>query len=354
MASLFRRLGTYRESDRSNPAENRLTEAFAGVLERVPQFAAAFGLWFGAPEALPASGVATQIPTASGGYVDLELRFGNLTRPSILLWVEAKHGSTPTAGQLRRYEHDISRTSADRSVLGLLVPSGVSMPSHSPEIVRYRTWQGLSRWLGAYYARTQATLSPVEAWLLQEFMQYLKEEGLNDLGGLRAKHVMALSNLDQARFLIRQLRDGAERTIESRGWVRVTGTNRDNGRFWRHFRPTERSEADWDERWRGGWFEWGLTSDRRLGNPRGDLLFGAGFTVRGKNPPPGPLVSGWATQLEAQDGFELAIDEHWRLYRYRYLDSVLADRDIEEQAATIGEWVVATFNILESSPLPHG
>ena len=92
MTSLFRRIGAYRESDQINPAENRLTEAFASVLERIPQFAAAFGVWFGAPDEWSSSAVATQVPTASGGYVDLEIRYGNLTRPALVLWVEAKHG----------------------------------------------------------------------------------------------------------------------------------------------------------------------------------------------------------------------------------------------------------------------
>lgn len=76
LTPLFRRLSRYPRGE-TNPRENRLTEAFAVVLDRVPGLAAALvEEWTG----LSVAGqplVTTQRPTHSGYFVDLELRFGD-------------------------------------------------------------------------------------------------------------------------------------------------------------------------------------------------------------------------------------------------------------------------------------
>jgi len=75
-SSLFRRLSRYPRGE-ANPRENRLTEAFAVVLERVPGVAAELVKeWTGLPVEQRLPTVISQRPTPQGYFVDLELSFG--------------------------------------------------------------------------------------------------------------------------------------------------------------------------------------------------------------------------------------------------------------------------------------
>lgn len=113
-----------------DPGENRLTESFAAVLERVPGLAAAFVSSFDiapADAAWPLR-VTTQRPTVGGKFVDLELEFGEPSAPELRVWVEVKHGADLHANQLENYLADL-RAELHRETRLLVLAPRESMPS---------------------------------------------------------------------------------------------------------------------------------------------------------------------------------------------------------------------------------
>lgn len=130
-----------------HPAEDRLTESFAALLQRVPGLglhlalhwlypatrtagagerpgdtrAAAMALRAMPPEALHR--VATQLSVA-GGRVDLELRFAAdplVRADEIVVRVEVKHGIQPHSNQLDVYERTLKAAGRPHAVV-LLAP----------------------------------------------------------------------------------------------------------------------------------------------------------------------------------------------------------------------------------------
>jgi hypothetical protein len=217
-ASLFSRLVRWRASDARTPAEDRLTEVFAAVLERVPGLAlelargwldpantaageraseASRPLWnaLARVEPLTLPRVLTQVP-AAGRRVDIELRFASVVEGplDLIVRVEVKHGTHPHSGQIPDYLD--SMPPARESAVILLAPRDI-LPvvdlAEVPLTVPQRSWQATARALAAFHAD-----DPVTAWLCEELSSYLYQERLMDPDALRPEHLTALAYYEEA------------------------------------------------------------------------------------------------------------------------------------------------------------
>jgi len=123
----------FREATQYSGPENRLTQALAVTLRRVPEAARVLALAWTDPRAATAASrevacdstgavhralsdgvtlqsVRTQVPTPSRRQVDLELRFGHGRHPSpddVVIWVESKLGADPANRQVISYAGDL-------------------------------------------------------------------------------------------------------------------------------------------------------------------------------------------------------------------------------------------------------
>lgn len=178
-SSLFRRVTRYPVAAALDPRENRLTEVTAAVLEEVDGLAALFvrhlldegrevaqhgelpaddaaerARWRSLAERLDVERVEvnTQVATAQGGFVDLEVllrpRVGSAQR-GLLVWVEVKHGADLHGDQLSAYLRDIKLrpVAGDvERVVVLLAPRGWEPESDTvPRDVVRADWPGVAR-----------------------------------------------------------------------------------------------------------------------------------------------------------------------------------------------------------------
>src|SRR4051794_82052 len=113
--SLFRRVTRYPPGPLSTPAENRLTEAFATVLQFADDSLATALLEDWGMSARGSVSVRTQVWSAGGRRVDLQLFFDDS-----VCWVEVKHGAPLHRDQLSNYQADLQRRQRDPSRRGLV------------------------------------------------------------------------------------------------------------------------------------------------------------------------------------------------------------------------------------------
>ena len=350
-SSFFTRVTRYRVGAAMDPSENRLTESTAALLEAIPGLGRALTGWLIGRDPGSDPSIRTQRLSASGGFIDFELRFGPITRPDLLVWVEVKHWSVPTLGQLERYLSDIRSERAADHRLVLLIPDGVDAPEGiDPTQVDVVRWQAVHRDLRRWLHRWKRDLQPEGAWLISQFLRFMEEEGVADPGALSSIDVVAAVGAPRAFSLLQRLREGADALIGT-VWEQAHLGGGSHGQFYRHNRPIGVSNEEWVARWPIGWFEWRLTTDVNLPDPTGGLVFGAGYTRNKRSLPSGEPAMAWIAHKEAQ-GFEVFVDDQWRLYRHLRLDAVLAADSLEGQAKIVADFVVSAFDELNRDPCP--
>lgn len=358
MTSLFRRLSKYTPSPLLDPRENRLTEAFAAVLEEADRLPAAVaGAWLGITidPALPVQ-VRTQRATVSQKYIDLELVFGDLAVPELRVWVEIKHGADLLANQVENYERDLLAEAHGRTEIVLLAPRD-SMPQPTAETTSV-SWQDTARILQT--ERKSRRHDEVASWLLRQLIDYLKEEGLTDAEALTPADAFVLAARPSAdRTVARLLQFADEYVIEH--WGPPVGFGKSGGSkqnyspgFWwsthEVARPGKRAPATW----RKSKFDWSLDQTAPGATPRDAYAFCAGATfLAAKNSP--VTVKGNEEWLAARQaaGFEYVSDWYWRLWRFLYPEQLMADDTLEAQGRRLGAWIVETFELLAAAPPPQ-
>lgn len=369
--SLFRRATRY-----VGP-ENRLTQILAATLEHLPEVALALArAWTSPTDAAPGEipypstdqahralaplqlqSVRTQVRTVSGRLVDLALRFGPAHQPSaddVVVWVEIKLGTDPHDQQVASYVADMPNN-VKASVVVLLAPRA-SLPYAAedvPEGVPQRSWQATGGRLGKAAADIH---EPVDSFLLKELMAYMREDNLIDPHAVGPELLMALAYADQAeaallrvceevsRFVAREHGKPADRFAEARH-TRKYGWN-----YW---------EA-WNLRKNGSdeallWLDWNARNDAAQPEAEGrSLIFMSGLAAyRYEELAPTPDDHLRHERLKAGvrvDGqlmrFEPVSDDCERLTRIAFPEEVLVGRTLEDQAASLGAWIVAGFHAL--------
>ena len=377
--SLFSRVNRFVPSGDTTPRENRLTEAFAAVLDRVDGLARTLAIaWLDtAPprdprERCSGSGVvrerlvmgsesvvhvATQVP-CGGRYVDLELRFASiagLSADDVRVWIEIKHGTHPHTGQLAAYR----KTLGDMGDVVLLAPAS-SLPypdsAEVPAAIPQRSWEQVGQLCARYDAR-----SVVEGWLLDELVAYLREEGLMGIESLKPEHLTALAYAQQAEAALEVICDQAKAYV-AQHW---DGTF-DNDEKLRHgitYSAWYTAPPGTHLGPNGAWLDWVVTRAAAVHPlpPDGAVFFMAGLSVdRGHEMASNDAQRAWQRALE--DGVEtdarrLAFrrwtGNHERLHTVAYPHEVLAGGSLEEQGAALGRWVIDSFRVICNPPVPY-
>lgn len=395
--SLFRRVTRYRISPTQDPRENRLTEVTAAVLERVDglarevaetvlksacdasyaQVAAMTGeaevaAGEDAHDALaarlralrrldrPRVRVDTQVTTSSTKFVDLKLRFAPQpfqAGESLVFWVEVKHGAGVHGTQLDDYERDIAFTDADHRLVVVLAPRQsldelVDVPESMPVV----SWQAVAEVVRRWAKHRD--LGSVERFLLNDYLAFLREEGLMDEELLTAEHAFALRAAPAAVSTTAKLMELADDYIAKHWGPRGQnkgGKNPAYGpEYWAHYELAPRDGEPPPATWRSSTFEWGLFGDQDREEPRNAFVFFAGATFFAARDDPSKVAENaeWLT-ARRQDRYEYFNSWFWRLFRFRYPEELLAATTLDEQVERLGSWVVESFQLLADYPPPH-
>lgn len=267
------------------------------------------------------------------------------------MWVEIKHGADTHDNQLENYLEDIRCETQGVGYVVLLAPRS-SMPD-APPGVRQVEWQAVGRFMSQWCRSEDA--SPQARWLADEFVSYLREEGLMDSVRLSAQHAFELEARPAAERTVARLMEIVQTHIVKEWGIpdkTAGGAYANFGQgWWASFAAPKGSEPAGT--WRHAWFEWTLRDDTFLAEPRDSLAVFAGATfgaVQGSALTESTNAS-WFSE-RAQDGFERAQAYFWRLWRVRYPDQLLSAETLDDQGRLLAEWVLDAFRALAISPPP--
>jgi hypothetical protein len=396
--SLFGRATRYTRSPSLDPHENRLTEITAAVLERVE------GLAQGIAESLlkaacdharraPADGgddvkvaewwselerrqavlaaverlkeprtlVRTQVTTPKGRFVDMEIWLRPKrpadTAEDVVLWLEIKESSDIHGNQLDVYLEDIVAHKADQKAVLLVAPRGQSFTSPPPPAVAPVDWQSASAVVAATAA--DPATNEVDRWLLDEYAEYLREEGLMDPEALDVGMALALMEVDDAEEAAAGICEHADAWVTNH-WGKRTNQALPRGNstdpaygldYWANYAPNRPGETA-SPTWQGGWFEWGMRNTGELeyvneDDIRGANAFYVGVTFEAKaNPAKTAGNEEWLNERLSDGFFATWFGGYHRLVRLKYPDELLAQTTLETQGQALGEWVVEAFERL--------
>jgi len=376
--SLFTRLVRWRASEARTPGEDRLTEVFAAVLERVPGLAlhlaggwldptrvaagewateASRPLWNALAELPPDTQprVATQVP-AAGRRVDLELRFASASDSplDLIVRIEVKHGTGPHSEQIPAYLDSMPPVRA--SAVVLLAPRDilpVSDPSQVPATVPQRSWQATARAVRAF----TVVDDPVALWLCEELSIYLFQEQLMDPAALRPEHLTALAYFEEATAgLAVVCQRASEHLREAIGTPGGEAPKR--VRYGVNYKAWWAEPPAWDiTRWNDAWFVWGIHEPNLGLDLRSPYVF-AGLDVER----PGLFAAEWVDDLNRGAGDRLGAEpvtfHPWsgtnrHLHRVGLPQDVLSGATLEGQGESLGRWVLQAYRALrDHGPAP--
>lgn len=207
-----------------------------------------------------------------------------------LYWIEVKVGADLQPNQLFNYEAGLRSEPHDLKSLVFLTPSWY-LPDQSqiPDSVATITWQEVGEWMNARCAEVP---DRVEAWLLEGFVERLKEMRLFMEGSLSEDDIKVIERFGDAQLRLEALLNEVEHGVAERVVSMNSGASGDIGPSADHDRKRRRTK--WPEYWVhygyvdpekigcAAWFEWNL----RRPDPEADGVtddsgyrFGAGLTL---------------------------------------------------------------------------
>jgi hypothetical protein len=388
--SFLGRVTKYVPRHRLDPAENRLTEVTAGVLEHVTGFAAPFVasmLDFAAEDLVMRARAAahgercalqqratalrelcnriraygdwrvevrTQVGTSSGRFVDLEIRL----RPELLrhdtdlvFWIEVKHGAPVHGDQLEAYEREIPHNG-----VVLVVAPLQSMPEYVPTYMPVVPWQRLAGVVRR--RRRRAGLGTSEYFILDAYAAFLREEGLMD-DALTTSHALALEHHAGAEQVLTRLCQLVDPNVEDR-WGEREDQHKSYRKvkyeqgWWATYPLQRRGGAEPPSTWRGAFLGWELCDDSGLGrDARNTTAFVAGASMWFEdNPVAISENAGWVSDRRTE-GFAAYEGDYQRMWAFLYPEQLLVETTLEGQARHLADWVVGRFEALTAVPPPR-
>jgi hypothetical protein len=342
--SLFSRITRYPPRPRWSPREDSLTESLVAILDLIDGLADTLASHWGIEPR--SGGWAVSSQELTGGKrldrVDLQME-----GDGALIWIEIKHRSELSRGQLERYRAALGAL-PDRKLV-LLAPEEFDFDAaeaqHAHEC---STWQEIGSLLHRH--GEQSDLAGTEKWLLDEFVKFLTEEDLLVIEAFSDTHLDAVLHRSEATKSLQDLLRQAQMKIKAeRGdpndtwppnWPKA-GVNNSWPKFWAVW-----SEPDYGETAR---FEWLLNTE-----VEGQLQFGAGLTVDDGHAETSPLGDEkWWKPLVDQQGFEepcLINGNWWRLFKRKDPSTLVsASPSRDEQIRDLSGWVIDTFAALDES-----
>lgn len=333
-----------------DPAEDRLTEIFAAVLDRAPGLAKALVRdWIGEDNDVKPR-VRTQRPTRGGGRVDLEFEFRDPDSVKVV-WVEVKRDAGPSGeDQLPAYARAL-KSKLD----GGAIDSG-----HLVFLTRPHDWSALFEQfkdgapedLWPPYPATWPAVSArmlqwsrkdpdsFEARLVRECVDYLEEEHVAS-PGLTLEGALVLQRFQETdeafaallEMTAERLRDSGARFVSNRQPPQHLNRGRWKDCWWTY---CPANQAAWSEEM---WLEWNF----RLQGPPGlaRYCFAAGLTWRGPN-----NLAPWKDSQIPEKFKRYEDDDFARLYRWLHPEELAACGDLETQADVLHAWVAEAFDAL--------
>ena len=386
---MFKRITTYRDSEALKPSENKVTEAFAVLLEEVDGLGFYLaGEWLGEPdpeiEASLTTGddsttglvatspdtdttrarslgeeykvspvkVATQVTVWSRkedryGFVDLELKFSTTGSRDRVVRVEVKHGSPLHDEQLPLYLED-----EDGVTVVLLAPFTQfrELNHQMPDVVakvEKRSWQRTAERIAAFPRDSGAEVGEVEKWLIQQFIRFLREEKLMSPEAVGPQHLVAMANHREAKEALVSLNEIANRRIAAT-WGEVHTEEKKNERredkgYTSFSRYSSVKNAKSQELGRI-WFEFKASAEDVFDSAE-ELHFIAGASWDLKTD--APSMEGWEALMDEPLFFrEFPEGGCGRFMRVATPSSVLSGAKLDDQGKELGEWVLKTFEAL--------
>ena len=355
MISVFRRVGRYAPSIALDPRENRLTESFAAVLERVDGLAAELVSRLCGLSAPSEQGwVRTQRSTVGGNFVDLEIGFGPMAAPVLRIWVEIKHGADLHEFQLVNYRRDLSVEIQEDARLIVLAPRGAVDAADADASI---AWQDVCAVMKRFARRSD--LGAVERWLLNEFIVYLREEALTDEDALIPAHAFALAARPASDRVVERLIELAQGVVskelgQPKDFLKRSGSKQPayGVGWWASYPPNEPTQTAQDT-WESAFLEWTCRADEFRAEPHDGIGFFVGVTfpkMQGSALAK-PENAAWVAALGAI-GFERVQAWFWRLWKPLYPEQLMAETSLADQAHLLGAWVVGAMRELRENPPP--
>jgi hypothetical protein len=349
--SLFARLTRYPSGGGRDQRENRLTAAFAAVLDKNPDIARALVVdWFGSA---PDSEVSVAVQeTVVSGIIDAAIRFGDPGNPDLLVWIEAKHGareSGPT--QFARYADELRTVAKARETrLIVIAPSSFRAPDSLARVRSAAMHDGktpLETWQDVFVAIERiAVADPAGAYLRDEFVRYMKEEGLaeraistRDLDVLRQTYALV-----EANDAVAAVQERADERIRERWGPRLNRSFAyDYDAYNRH--TCAPAGAQPPSAWADAELRWICESPDEDAAPS----FYAGVWHGPTGPLSDPANQGWIASLQAE-GFRVEHErkEHWLGRDLPLAAIVNASNRPEEQGECLADFVLETFRSLHA------
>ena len=207
----------------------------------------------------------------------------------------SRRGSDIHGNQLDVYLEDILAHKATQKAVLLVAPRGQSFASSPPLTVAPVDWQSVSAVIATMAA--DPLKDDVDKWLLDEYAEYLREDGLMNPEALDVGMALALMEVDDAEEAAAGICEHADAWIAAQ-WGKRTNQALPRGNstdpayglnYWANYEPNRSGEAA-APAWQGGWFEWGMRNTGELeylneDDIRGANVFYAGVTFEAKANP---------------------------------------------------------------------
>jgi hypothetical protein len=347
-----------------NPYEESLAEIFAAVLRRSPGAACAVAENCGMSDLGDATvtGVETQRRAAGLERVDVELLFDSPTTGRRCLWLELKWGDDPRASQVAGYADHLKRIGRAEDRVVLIAP-WTSLQRHAQELdqIVWRSWTDVALALRpvAVGGRPEGD---VASWLVDEFLNYLKEQDLSAHEGLELEHLATLHGFPQAkeRFLalVHRLDKHLEHMEFAKWGYPSKNKHHEQLDYFRLHIPAVTSPEK-DELRVDGWLGIELhirrapsESDSRL-----PWALGAGFKVRSAAAPDRVLEACKSGLFESAPIesptfvlYNAGPRDQWFVTRYLPLSGIVAEPELDSQVRRLAAFAEESWAVLSARP----